>query len=211
MMRCTEPGRVGMWSLFRSRMALLWVLLSSLGAAVHGQPFMPDFDEHTHTAHTIPNNLPAPIRPPPWLVPFLPENRSYAGLHNDLPALVKDRQHGNWIMVFDYTLGQRDFFLNVLYSYLVFGNASGTHFIVATASPGAFEDCLAMRLPCYNASHQYEWVAQQRGAHATLADDSHDRHHNYRTMAHLHLTWMKIKITLDVITLGCNIITTDNG
>ena len=78
-----------------------------------GQPFIGAFVKENFTNH-IPNDLPPLVKPPHWLAAYLPENRSYAGLENDLPALLKDRQtEDGWVMMFDYSLGQRDFFLNV--------------------------------------------------------------------------------------------------
>ena len=79
-------------------------------------PFVPESDP-TLYSHTIPHNTPKPIKPPGWLAARILSSGgelTYTGLHNDLAALLKDRQtQYGWVMVFDFTLGHREFFLNV--------------------------------------------------------------------------------------------------
>ena len=78
-------------------------------------PFVEEFVQDLYLSH-IPTLIPKLVKPPLWLEAFLPppEKRTYHGLENDLHALIKDRQtKDGWIMMVDYTLGQRDFFLNV--------------------------------------------------------------------------------------------------
>lgn len=43
--------------------------------------------------------------------------------------------------------------LAVLYSYLHHGDAR--HYLVATSGPAVMQDCLAMRMPCYNATGDF--------------------------------------------------------
>jgi hypothetical protein len=85
-------------------------------------------------------------------------------------------------------IGQRDFFLNVLYTYLKFGDAD--FFIVGTTTQAAFEDCVLMELPCYNATEHYNWVGGRFGG-VKLNEHGHEEHHNFGSLIHVQLTWMK--------------------
>lgn len=121
------------------------------------------FNESKYPFH-IPTDLPPIDRPPMWLRSYLPPPpQRYKGLHNNLRQLLNLRAStdplglGRWVAVLDYTLGQRDFFLNVLYSFLFFGQGKD-FFIVANSLHSALIDCIEMQLPCYNSSLEYAWI-----------------------------------------------------
>ena len=187
-----------------SRAAMLRLLLVLLaGHACLPQPFVGPFRKSDRANH-LPKVLPALVRPPTWLTRLYHPRAQTTGLHNDLPKLLDAVHEDKWVTSFAYTLGQRDFLLNCLYSYMKFGETF--NFIVSTVSSAAFDDCVALRLPCFNATSQYAWVAARLGGnYSQPANDAHHISHDFRSHMHIHMTWMEVKMTLDVLQLGYHV------
>lgn len=101
-----------------------------------------------------PDPMPEKIeKPPPWLTPFL--NTRAQGLHNNLPELAKTvASQDNWVTMFAYNYGVRDFFLNC---------GSGQHTqhaarIASAACTPALATCGSRSL-CYQHARGPAWLA----------------------------------------------------
>lgn len=65
----------------------------------------------------------------------------WTGLHNDLPALLKEQAYEDkWITLFVYSGPLTRFALNTIYSYIVHGQ--GTKYVVAVTDEGSLNSCL---------------------------------------------------------------------
>ncbi|PNW79384.1 hypothetical protein CHLRE_09g413100v5 [Chlamydomonas reinhardtii] len=83
-------------------------------------------------------------------------NPPYAGMHNNLSALLRmQRLPGvNWVVVYALSTleGHHELvLLNSLTSLLLFGGGDGAY-VVMVASEAALKTCIGLQLPCYNAT-----------------------------------------------------------
>ncbi|KNE56855.1 hypothetical protein AMAG_02627 [Allomyces macrogynus ATCC 38327] len=93
----------------------------------------------------------------PWLLPPGLLTAKYAPLVNDLPALASVQARDMQLTVIPYHASSRPLLENAVYSLVKHGQAP--HFLVAAEDAGSLTSCLAMNLPCYNATSEgAQWV-----------------------------------------------------
>lgn len=129
----------------------------------------------------------------PWAAPAHIKF-AYQGLHNDLRSLLSQQAIRQSISVTFFTAAQRPMLLNCLYSLIKYGRA--LNYIVVTIDHTSLNECLALRLPCYNATHMLGDLASE--------NDSSFGSPQYRKLVH-----SKPGIVWEVLRLGLNVHFTD--
>lgn len=129
----------------------------------------------------------------PWAAPAHIKF-AYQGLHNDLRALLAQQAMRQSISVTFFTAAQRPMLLNCLYSLVNYGRA--LNYIVVTIDHTSLNECLRLRLPCYNATHMLGDLASEK--------DSSFGSPQYRKLVH-----SKPGIVWEVLHLGLNVHFTD--
>jgi hypothetical protein len=74
----------------------------------------------------------------------------WEGLHNDLPALLKAQARDNAVAAVVFNRGFAPIALNCIVSLVRFGRAH--NYVVAAVGESSVAGCLALRLPCFNAT-----------------------------------------------------------
>jgi hypothetical protein len=77
------------------------------------------------------------------------------------------QSHDSWVTVLIFTTSVRRAALNCIYSLVNHGLVSS--YVVAALDEASLTDCLAWRLPCYNASAVYATLQSPEGTGASAA------------------------------------------
>lgn len=122
----------------------------------------------------------------------------YTDLHNDLAALLAAQHSERCVSVFVFSRAVTRWALNAIYSLVTFGRAS--NYIVAATDAASLAHCLALGLPCFNAT---AFLLGRRGE----AVSAHKL--GLATPRYQALVWGKVVLAASVLRLGYSVHVSD--
>lgn len=131
---------------------------------------------------------------PPWLLPEKARVQ-YRDAHNNLKRLLGLQSKNKWVTLFIYDHKLRRWAQNSIYSFLQYGHAR--NYLAAAIDEASLQDCIQLRLPCYNATHHFQGDASTTAAESTISSLDTFRHHQ--------IVWGKVSLLHEILGRGFHV------